>query len=166
MIFDDTLINYREDNGFWIQEPFVEILSEYICNEYEKNEIESYSPGLQRIYRDCDTNRKGESIGMVNILFDEAIKSVEDEYDLITILENVKNTLLVKDEKIEIEELNEIESRKTDDCFKIEWNKPIYISSINAVLDIMIKMLKGELQSKSYAIRFKGFGAPDGAEEV
>jgi hypothetical protein len=162
---EDALVRYRQ-KGFWIAESFIEILSEYICKEFERKEITEYSKPLQKLYDSIDGNRTGEKIGMVGIPFDRLISSKEDENDLITIFQNVKTTLQAKGEKIEIEELKEIESRKTDDYFKREWFKPIYISSFVTTLDIMIKMLKGEWQSNNHAVWFKGFGVPDGAEEV
>ncbi len=164
MVFEHTLIKYR-NNGFWIDQPFIEILSEFICNEIEKKEIIEYKIGVQEIYDSLDGNRSGEKIGMVNIPLNRQIKTVDEEVELLCILENVKTTLKGKGEKIEIAELNEIEHRKTDDYFKIVWNKPIYISSLLATIDMLIKLLRGDLQS-NHTIWYRGFGAPDGAEEL
>jgi hypothetical protein len=138
----DTRIEYK-GKGFWIEELFIEVLSYYIATEFEKKSIVDYSLALQDVYEYLKMNHSGSSVGMVNILLDDSLKSQTDERDLIAVLEATKVTLAAKGEKIEIDELNAIEGQKVD-AFKSPWSTMIYVSSLTGVLDIIIKMLKGE----------------------
>lgn len=161
-----TYIEYKK-KGFWVGESFIELLSDYICKEFEKKEISEYSEALQKIYEQCNDNSSGYNLGVVNIVFDRYLKELQDEQDMIALLQQTKTTLQAKGEKINEEELNEIESRKTDDYFKRNWQQPIYVSSFVATLDAMIGLLDGTFpHPKNYGLWYKGFGAPSGIKEM
>jgi hypothetical protein len=161
-----TYIEYK-DKGYWITESFIELLSDYICKEFEEKEITDYSEGLQEVYDQCDGNRSGAALGMVGIAYHRHIKDTQDEQNMIAILQQTKTTLQAKGEKITEEELNEIESRKTDDYFKRNWQQPIYVSSFVATLDAMIGLLDGSFpHPKNHGLWYKGFGSPSGISEV
>ncbi|EDM33913.1 hypothetical protein PBAL39_05981 [Pedobacter sp. BAL39] len=61
-----TNINYK-DKGFWIPEAFIEVLSQYFCETCETIGVNIFSENLQKIYRQCYFNVRGENIGMVAI---------------------------------------------------------------------------------------------------
>lgn len=145
------------NHGFWIPPAFIEILSEYICKAFENKGVNTFSQGLQEIYSDCNANRKGEKIGMVNILFDEYITNDSDKKALINLLDNTKTIIQAKGNELSIEALNNIERNKTDDYFKAPWQFPIRTQSLVETINIIQQLLHGTWHLNNYGVYFTGF---------
>lgn len=148
-------IEYKE-KGFWIPEAFIEILSEYICEAFEKNGLNSFSENLQKIYDDCDSNRRGGMLNMVDITLDD-INNENDKDALIVVFEQTKALILSNGEELTIDALDQIESRKVDDEFKRSWRLPIKTQSLAATLDIMQQLLKETWAYSDYGVYYIGF---------
>lgn len=160
-----TYIDFNS-KGFWIPEAFVEVLSEYICEIFEVHKISTFSINLQRLYRNCNHNRKGESIGMVDILFNSTIINDTDKATLIDILNQTKSLVDYKGQELSINTLNEFENRKTSDAFKSWWVYPIKTQSLTATIDIIVQMLNGTWTSDNYGVNYAGFPNPTKEPEI
>lgn len=143
--------------GFWIRPSYIEVLSEYVCETFESIGVSTFSQGLQNIYIECDSNRKGENIGMVDILFDLFITSSNDKTSLMNLFEQTKTLIFSKGSQLSIEILDEFEKRKTVDEDKIHWAFPIQTSSLAATVNIMIQVLNGTWASNNYEVYYIGF---------
>jgi hypothetical protein len=149
-------IEYQE-KGFWIDPFFIEVLSDYICQTFETIGVNTFSQKLQNLYVRCDLNRKGQSYGMVNILFDKYVTNPSDTTALIDVLTQTKSLILSIGTELSIELLTEFESRKTIDESKSSWVFPIKTSSLAATIDIIIQMLNGTWVSDNYSVHYTGF---------
>lgn len=158
----DTKINYK-GKGFWIGECFIELLSEYIAQTFETIGLNTFSTNLLQIYDDCDTNRSGESSGMVGILLDKYITSIEDQNILINVLQQTKTAITAFGNEITINQLNQFEDNKFDPYFAIYWSLPVKTESLIATLDLMISLLNQTYQSTNTNIRYTGYPTIPGA---
>ena len=161
----ETKIEYQ-NKGFWIPEAFIEILSNYICKVFEDMTINTLSPNLQEIYSECDSNRNGENIGVVNILFDEFVTNEVDKSALIAVLEKTKILIQSLGEEISISVLNQFENNKLKDSFKKEWYHPIRTKSLISTLNIIQQVLNETWESTNYGIYYSGFPNPDNVIEL
>ena len=152
--------------GFWIPEAFVEVLSDYICEVFEANDVSTFSANLQDLYEYCDANRSGASMGMVGISFDRTITNDTDKATLIDILNQTKSLIGPKGQELSINTLNEFENRKVDDSFKKGWVFPVKTHSLTATIDIVIQMLNGTWASDNYSVYYTGFPNPTGQPEI
>ena len=161
----ETRINYQ-GQGFWIPEAFIEILSQFICETFEGLGLNNFSAALQGIYDDCDGNRSGEKIGVVNISFDYYINNVTDKANLISVLQQTKTLIMSQGTQLSISTLNEFESNKTDDYFKNTWRYPINTQSLAATIDIIVQVLNGTWNSDTAGVYYTGFPNPDGVSPI
>jgi hypothetical protein len=161
----EALIQYKE-KGFWIPEAFIEVLSQYICEAYEQIGLDEFPENLKEIYNECDSNRSGASIGMVNILLDEYIVNESEKNLLFSVFEQTKILLQLKGTELSIADLNSFEDHKVDDYFKSEWHFPIKTQSLIATLNIMEQMLNETWESSNYGVYYSGFPNPAGREEI
>lgn len=60
----------RNGKSFWINPNFIQLVSQYVCQVFETNELHTYSQEMQEMYIDFDLNRTGECLSFVNIIFD------------------------------------------------------------------------------------------------
>jgi hypothetical protein len=158
-------IEYKE-KGFWIPEAFIEVLSEYICQTMESIGLNTLSENLQEIYENCNANRKGVNLGIVNILFDDYVINEIDKNNLITIFEQTKTFMLSIGLELSIVELNAFENRKINNYFKNNWSFPIKTQSLVATIDIMEQLLNETWQSSNYSVYYVGFPNPAGVDEI
>lgn len=149
-------LQYKE-KGFWIPESFIEVLSQFICEAFESIGLNSFSDNLQRLYRSCDYNRNGSSLGMVNIPLNRSIINADDRDIFLGVLNHTKTILLYKGNELTISYLNEFERSKIDEYFQIEWNFPIKTQSLIATIEIIEQMLNGTWQSSNYGVYYEGF---------
>lgn len=161
----ETIIKYKE-KGFWINQAFLEILSQFVCEAFENIGLSTFSSNLKDIYEDCNSNRKGEKIGMVNILFDDSIVSSIDKASINRVLEQSKTLILLNGDEIDIHKLNLIESQKNDDYFKNTWSIPIKTQSLISTVSIIQQMINGTWEPEMSSIYFEGFNNPDGVSEI
>ena len=152
----DTKINYK-GKGFWIEECFIELLSDYIAQTFETIGLNTFSTRLLQIYDDCDSNRSGESSGMVGILLDKYIISVEDINILISVLQQTKTTIAAIGSEITINQLNQFEDNKSDSYFASYWSIPVKTQSLLSTLDLMISLLNQTYEKTSTNINYIGF---------
>jgi len=162
----DTASIKFNNKGFRIPSSFIEVLSDYVCETFENIGIDTFSANLQKIYIGFDLNRKGEAIGMVNILLDKYITNNYDKTALINILSQTKNLVNLVGPELGIATLEDFESRKTDDYFKDPWAFPIKTQSLIATIDIIIQMLKGAWTSDNYSVYYVGFPNPMNMPEI
>lgn len=154
----DTKISYK-GKGFWIEECFIELLSDYISKTFETIGLNSFSTNLLKIYNDCDSNRSGENIGMVGILLDDYINNIDDKNILINILEQTKTTIISIGSEITINQLNQFEDNKSDHYFASYWSLPVRSQSLIATLDIIISLLNETYQKTNTNISYTGYPA-------
>ncbi|MCM0667027.1 hypothetical protein [Flavobacterium tyrosinilyticum] len=154
----DTKINYR-GKGFWIEESFIELLSEYISKTFETIGLNTFSTNLLQIYNDCDTNRSGESTGMVGILLDRYINNIEDKNNLISIFQQTKTSITDLGSEISINQLNQFEDNKFDPYFASYWSIPVKTQSLLTTIDIMISLLNQTYQGTNTNICYNGYPA-------
>jgi len=162
---EQAFIEYK-DKGFWIPEAFIEVISDYICLTFEDIGLIIFSENLQEIYDDCDSNRKGVKLGMVNISLDDYITNEIDRNNFITVLEETKTRILNEGIELSIVDLNAFESRKIDNYFKSDWSYPIKTQSLVATINIMEQLLNETWQSSNYSVYYMGFPNPSGKEEI
>jgi hypothetical protein len=160
-----TYIDFNS-KGFWIPEAFVEVLSEYICEIFEVHDMSTFSINLQRLYRNCNHNRKGESMGMVDISFDSTVTNDTDKTTLIDVLNQTKSLIASKGQELSVNILNEFENRKTSDSFKSRWVYPIQTHSLIATIDIILQTLNGTWASDDYGVNYVEFPNPTGQPEI
>jgi hypothetical protein len=151
----DILIKYQS-KSFWISPDFIERVSEYICQVYETNGLNTYSEGLKGIYYCCDGNRTGESIGFVNILFNE-ITSNTDKTAMITLLNQTKVLIQSLGTVISVVQLNQFENAKSDPVYMTEWSIPIQTSSFVNLLNLFIDLLNGTYPNSFGNVNFIGY---------
>jgi hypothetical protein len=152
--------------GFWIPEAFIEVLSESICEVFEAQDLSTFSTNLQRLYKYCDANRSGASMGMVGIPFDRTVTNNADKIILINALNQTKSLIASKGQTLSTTILNAFENRKVDDDFKSYWGYPIQTHSLTATIDITIQMLNGVWTSSNYSVYYTGFPNPTGQPEI
>jgi hypothetical protein len=160
-----TYIDFKS-KGFWIQEAFMEVLCDFICEVFEANGVKSFSENLQDFYAYCDANRSGASAGMVGILLDETITNETDRVVLTDLLNQAEILIASKGDELSVAVLNDFESKKVDDYFKISWVYPIKTKSLIATLDIIIQMLNGTWTSNNYGVYYAGYPNPTGEPEI
>lgn len=160
-----SFIEYNE-KGFWIPESFIEVLSQYICETFENIGLSSFSENLTSIYDNCNANRIGVRVGMVDISLNDYIVSQSDKTELINVLTQTKNLIISKGQEISISALNQFENNKIDDYFKSEWIYPIKTQSLIATVDIIIQMLNGTWLSNNYSVYYQGFPKPPNSPEI
>jgi hypothetical protein len=160
-----TFIEFKS-RGFWIPPSFIEVLCDYICGTFESVGISTFSQNLQDIYEDCDTNRKGSRIGIVDIPLDEYIINSTDTARLINVLNQTQELIASEGIELSIETLEDFESRKTDDYFNEPWAFPIKTQSLITTIDIIIKMLNGTWTSGNYSAYYTGFPNPMNMPEI
>jgi hypothetical protein len=160
-----TYIDFNS-KGFWIPEAFVEVLSEYICEIFEVHDMSTFSINLQRLYRNCNHNRKGESMGMVDISFDSTVTNDTDKTTLIDVLNQTKSLIASKGQELSVNILNEFENRKTSDSFKSRWVYPIQTHCLIATIDTILQMLNGTWTSDDYGVNYDGFPNPTKQPEI
>lgn len=133
----------RQGKGFWINPIFIELVSQYICETMEGNGINTYTPEMQEMYIDFDTNRTGQCLGFVNILFDD-ITNNTDKTTMVTVLNQTKILIQSLGTEISISQLNQFEDNKIDPYFKLmNWTIPVQTSSLVNLLNLFIDLLNG-----------------------
>ncbi|NOW94494.1 hypothetical protein [Mucilaginibacter sp. SG564] len=162
---NQTNISYR-DKGFWISESFIEVLSQYICESFEKIGISNISSNLQKTYTQCNANRSGAYRGMVDVFLDDYVDGSQDKIAFIAVLEKTKPILKAKGPELSIMTLNEFESNKIDPAFINKWAFSVKTSSLISTIDIIIQMLNGTWTSDNYSVYYSGFPNPNGSMEI
>jgi len=151
----ETFIEYK-NQGFWIPESFIEILSHFLCLTYEQSGLNTYSENLLEIYSNCDANRSGINAGMVNILFDKYL--TDDDINHISgLFDETKKLLISLGDQISIESLNVIENQKEDEYFKHSWVLPIQTKSLISTIDFMTQLLAQNFYFDNMEIHYTGF---------
>lgn len=161
----EIYIKYQ-NQGFWIQERFIEILSIYICQSFESIGLNTFNPNLIKIYNDCDTNRSGINMGMANILFDKYITNPNDKTILVNVLQQTKNLILSIGVEIRLSILNQFEDNKEIEEAKYNWTIPIQTQSLATTVDYCIALLNQSFPYINKCIHYKGFPVIDGAITV
>ncbi|MBN2746087.1 MAG: hypothetical protein JXR34_05115 [Bacteroidales bacterium] len=141
---------------FWINDHFIELLSQYICETFEDIGLSTFNSALSRIYFDCDFNRSGEAIQMVSIRLDNIITQ-NDKNTLINIFLQTKTRILALGTELSISQLNAFENNKTDDLYKLPWDFPVKTQSLATTLDYIIDLLNGTFQYNNYGIQYINF---------
>jgi hypothetical protein len=158
-----TLIKYQ-NKGIWLNEAFIEVLSQYLCETFETIGINEFSQNLSKLYYSLDGNRAGEYYGMVNILLDQYVLTAADKDFLINVITQTKILIASKGIELSISTLNTFENTKANSYFKNTWLYPIKIQSLIATLEIVEQLLDG---SFPYAIRrLQYIGFPDDNAEA
>jgi hypothetical protein len=161
----ESLIKYN-NKGFWIPEAFIEVLSEYICKTFEAIGFDTFSLNLKKLYDECNSNRDGENIEIVNISLDRYVSNEIDKTTLINAFDQAKALIRSKGVELSISTLNEFESNKSDDYFKFEWHFPIKTQSLVATIDIIQQLLNGTWESSNYRVYYVGLPNSGGREEI
>ena len=152
-----NIVIKRHGKGFWINPIFIELVSQYVCQVYESNELNTYSTDLQELYIDFDSNRTGECMGFVTILFDE-ITSNSDKATMITILNQTKTLIQSLGSEITVVQLNQFENSKSDPSFKLmNWTIPVQTTSLTNLLDLFIDLLNGVYPNVMGNVNFVGY---------
>jgi len=158
-------IKYK-NKGFWIPEEFIEVLSQYVCEAFERIGVDTFSPNLKKVYISCDANRGGSAIGMVGIPLDRYILNSDDKKALISVLQDTKTLVLSKGVELSIPVLNQFEFNKIDIAFANEWHYPIKTQSLASTIDIVGQLLNETWASSSHSVYFAGFPKPDNVTEI
>lgn len=87
----DILVT-RKGRSISISPIFIELVSQYICQVMESNRLNTYSQEIQEMYIDFDSNRTGECLGFVTILFDDIVNGT-DKSAMIKILDETKELI-------------------------------------------------------------------------
>lgn len=154
-----------QNKGFWILEPFIEIISDFLCKTYESMEISKFNGNLMKIYHNCNANRTGVNIGMVNILLENYLVSQSDQATFVNILNQAKIIILSKGTEISISALNQFENNKVYDDYKGNWIFPVKTQSLISVLEILKELIAETYPYTNRYVHFQGF--PDiGAEDT
>lgn len=147
----------RQGKGFWINPNFIQLISQYICQVFESNGLNTYSTEMQEMYIDFDLNRTGECLSFVNILFDD-ITNATDKSTMITVLNQTKTLIQSLGTEISISQLNQFENAKTDPSFKLmNWSIPIQTSSLVNLLNLFIDLLNGTYPNVMGNVNFVGY---------
>lgn len=155
-----TFINYGKNKGFEINEAFMEILSNFICQTFENRGFGSKPQWYTDMYEDFDLCSKGVYQNWMSFVFEDYLNNdVSRENELINILEETKTLISSEGEKIGLAELQKLEDRKISEDSKNKWNIPIQTSDLISVLDILIKILRYEWKSDNYKVTFEGFSS-------
>ena len=158
-------IEYKSKD-LWIPDQFIEVLSDYVCRAFENAGISNFSPDLQGLYYECDSNRLGESIGMVNINFDRFITSENDKNKLISLLGQTQTLILQEGNELSILKLNSFESRKPVEEFRGFWQYPIKTQSLTTTIGYLVDLLNGTWQNNNTCLYYTGFPNPPGVTEI
>jgi len=158
-------IEYRGKN-FLIPDSFIELLSQFICEAMERIGIHSFPYNLQQLYEDCDYNRLGQSIGIVDISLDEFVVSELDKTIFIHVLDQTKTLLALMGDELSLAWLNDFESHKSNDALKSPWFIPVKIHSIVNTIDIIQQILNGTWEHENYYLTYAGYPEPTGTEII
>ena len=151
-----TLIK-RQGKGFWINPYFISLISHYICQVFESNGLNNYSPKMQEVYMDFDLNRTGESLDFVNILFDEIIDN-SDKATMISVLDQTKTLIQSLGSEISVLQLNQFEDNKIVPEYKYSsWTNPVQTTSLVNLLNLFIDLLNGTYQHIFGNVTFMGY---------
>ena len=149
----------RKEKSFWINPNFIQLISQYICQVFESNGLNTYSPEIQEMYIDFDLNRTGECLSFVNILFDD-ITNDTDKATMITILNQTKVLIQSLGIEISVAQLNQFENAKTDPSFKLmNWIVPVQTNSLVNLLNLFIDLLNGTYPNVLGNVNFVGYQA-------
>jgi hypothetical protein len=151
----DAKIEYN-NQCFWIDEHFIELLSQYICETFEDIGLSTFNSVLSYIYINCDFNRSGEAMQMVDIDLDK-ISTQNDKNTLINIFLQTKTRILALGTELSISELNAFENNKTDDSFKLPWDIPVKTQCLATTLDFMVDLLNGTFHYNNKGIQYINF---------
>lgn len=149
----------RKDKSFWINPNFIQLVSQYICQIFETNGLHLYSSDMQEMYIDFDSNRTGECLSFVNILFDD-IKNDTDKITMIEIFNQTKILIQSLGSEISVSQLNQFENAKKDQSFKLmNWVIPVKSSSLINLLNLFIDLLEGTYPKTLGNVNFDGYQA-------
>jgi hypothetical protein len=147
----------RQGKGFWINPYFISLISQYICQVFESNGLNNYSPKMQEMYIDFDLNRTGESLDFVSILFDE-IANNSDKATMISVLNQTKTLIQSLGSEISVLQLNQFEDNKIVPAYKyISWTNPVQTTSLVNLLNLFIDLLNGTYQYIFGNVTFVGY---------
>ncbi len=151
----DAKIEYN-NQCFWIDEHFIELLSQYICETFEDIGLSTFNSVLSNIYFNCDFNKSGEAMQMVDIDLDK-INTQTDNSILISVFQQTKTRILALGTELSISQLNAFENNKTNDLYKLPWDFPVKTQSLATTLDYIIDLLNGTFQYNNYGIQYINF---------
>ena len=130
-------IENLEGKGFWIDNAYLEITLEFICDVLEKN-LDLYEDWIKEHYEILKNNRLGNFLGFMDLALDYLETEKRKEF-FIQILEKAKDSLVLKEE-ISVEELNEYESKKPQEL-RSTFIASLKVFKIIKILDEIIKMI-------------------------
>jgi len=151
----DAKIEYN-NQCFWIDEHFIELLSQYICETFEDIGLSTFNSVLSNIYFNCDFNKSGEAMQMVDIDLDK-INTQTDNSILISVFQQTKTRILALGTELSISQLNAFENNKTNALYKLPWDFPVKTQSLATTLDYIIDLLNGTFQYNNYGIQYINF---------
>lgn len=163
----ETIIKTTKDNGFWINDSFIQLLSYYITKAFEQYDISDLSAGVEEIRSECADNLRYSYRDNVHIMFEEYIKTDQEKAKMLEVFNNAKAILATIEGEISIDDLNAIENLKEVEDLKRTWTICVRPQSLISTIDIIEKMLKGEWKEPSnYGVWFKGFPHPAGTQPI
>ena len=130
-------IENLEGKGFWIDNAYLEITLEFICDVLEKN-LDLYEDWIKEHYEILNNNRLGYFPGFMDLALDYLETEKRKEF-FMQILEKAKDSLTLKEE-ISVEELNEYESKKPQEL-RSTFIASLKVFKIIKILDEIIKMI-------------------------
>jgi len=143
-----TYINYKDDNGFWIDEIYMELVFEYVLQMLKSEQkLIHFSSEL---IEDLEFDSRGCSRGYLILDWKYILNTHEDKLFMIDLLKNTIGIVKRKGEFISVSELNQYEKGKGINGQK--WPKPLKTSEIIKILDTLILMLKDEWHETRYGM--------------
>lgn len=155
-----TFINYEKDKGFEINEAFMEILSNFICQVFESRGLDIKPQWYIELYEDFDLCTKGTYQNWMAFNFEDYLENdTAKEKELISILEETKSLIAKNGEEVSIITLQKFEEKKDMEENRNKWTIPIKTKDLINLTEILIKMFKYEWKENDYSVIFEGFSS-------
>lgn len=142
-----TFIDYKSNNGFYINESFIQLASFYISQELKKTQYIFADKG--ELLDSFNSIINGFHNGYIVLSWDGELQNSTDEHTIIQVLQNVKTNMISKGAFISLVELKSILTKDPD--FKRLYSKnPFPTSEMIKIIDTLIQLLNGTWQSTNY----------------
>ena len=151
---------------FWIQERFIQVLSNYIAQAFIDLGLSTFNSNLLDLHDDCTINISGNNTGMVNLLLEVSITNENDKTSFINVLQNAKASILLIGSEIPISTLNQFESNKETVETRHFWTTPIQTQSLATTIDYIIALLDGTFPYANIGINYSGFPSGNSQEII
>jgi hypothetical protein len=155
-------VNYQ-DYCFHIQEQFLDVTTNVICETLEAMNGTSEANLLVNLYNQCDFLRKGYASSIASLVLDRCLKTNNQVQAFHLVCANSISYLLSFGNELPISYLNQMEANKYHEEVRWNWPLPVKTSNMIAVMTILQELSVGSPSCNNEVLNFTGWqGLPFG----